>query len=345
MESPVSILLRSAVSGVASGMSCPRKRLLPQVRNWHLCSALLILLCCVMLLSSCGNQEDKLRWRAAELCKYIPDHELLESSKDYLTEDFYSVLDTMFNMSEHEPMEHEWLYYFVTGNSGTIADYEVVKVEQKDKDHAVATIRVRQKWDDGSIAEGSDFEDHLLYMERVDEDWLMADFDGHKSDCIRHIAINRREESIRKAISDYLMEQIGVDYLPGEVCIPSVGIVREEGADSAEAHVWGDFWVFNYNVEGDTLCVVSGGSHPGMMTLTREPGGWQVTAFRQVEDGARFNPTAMDIFGDYYDIFMNMSSNQDVREAIRKEQLSSYVRQHKLPVRFYKDHGWPAVEL
>ena len=131
--------------------------------------------------------------RAAELCQYIPDHELLEKSKDYMTADFYAVLDTMFNhLPEHEAMDHEWLYYFVTGNGGTMADYEVTGVEQQDKTHAVATIKVRQKWVDGSFDENSDIEEHKLYMEKVDGRWLMSDFDGHKQACIRHIEINRR---------------------------------------------------------------------------------------------------------------------------------------------------------
>ena len=83
---------------------------------------ILLLLAAALLLTACGNQEEKLKERAAELCKYIPDHELREESRDYMTEDFYNVLDTMFNhLPEFEAMDHEWLYYFVTGNGGTIA--------------------------------------------------------------------------------------------------------------------------------------------------------------------------------------------------------------------------------
>ena len=89
---------------------------------------LVLILCAALMLVACNNTEKQLRERAAELCKYIPDHELLEQSKNYMTEDFYAVLDTMFNhLPSHEAMDHEWLYYFVTGNGGTIADYEVVK--------------------------------------------------------------------------------------------------------------------------------------------------------------------------------------------------------------------------
>ena len=81
------------------------------------------------MVTSCSMSEEQLKERAAELCQYLPDHELREASRDFMTADFYAVLDTLFShLPEHEALDHEWLYYFVTGNGGTIADYEVVSV-------------------------------------------------------------------------------------------------------------------------------------------------------------------------------------------------------------------------
>jgi hypothetical protein len=48
---------------------------------------------------------------------------------------------------------------------------------------------------------------------------------------------------------------------------------------------------------------------------------------------------------NHYDIYQNMHSNEEVREAVRKEQLQEYVKSHNLAVRYYQDFGWPAVEL
>ena len=301
-----------------------------------------ILFCIALAVTLAACQKSQtLEERAAELCAYIPDHELLEKSRDYMTSDFYAVLDTMFyRLPQHEAMDHEWLYYFVTGNGGTIADYEIVKVEQTDKDHALATISVRQVWEDGSFDPESDIEEHILSMERVNGKWLMSDFDDHKADCIRYIAINRKEQAIRQAISDYLLREIAPYYLQGELCVPSLMMVREE-----DTCVMGDFWVFWYNISGDTLKTVSGGSHPGMMTLRYENNQPQVLDFERVEDGSRFMPTAQRIFGDYLDIFMNMHANESVREAVRREQLSEYVQQNNLNIHYYQDYGWEAVEL
>ena len=301
----------------------------------------IFVLAAVILLTACSDSEKQLRERAAELCKYIPDHELLEQSKDYMTEDFYCVLDTMFNqLPEFEAMDHEWLYYFVTGNGGTIADFDVVGVEQTDKSHATATISVRQKWEDGSFDPSSDVEEHRLAMEKVGGKWLISDFDEHKADCIRHIAINREEQAVRAAISEYLVSDIGEQYRNGELCIPTLQMIHEE-----DGLFMGDFWVMWYNVVGDTLKCVSGGNHAGAITMSKEDGKYKVTGFEQTEDGAGNVASAKRIFGSYYDIYENVHASEQVREAVRREQLKEYAKRNNLNVRYYQDYGWPAVEL
>lgn len=300
----------------------------------------------VLVMAACTGKKEKLMQRATELCQYIPDHKLLEKSKAFLTADFYAVLDTMFNhLPEHEAMDHEWLYYFVTSNGGTMADYEVIDIEQTDDTHAVATIRVRQKWEDGSFDENSDIEEHKLYMEKVNGQWLMSDFDEHKQDCIRHIEINRKEQAVRHAMGEYLVNEIGKHYQQGEVCVPTLMIVATDESDSTKAQVWCDCWIDWYRVAGDTLKTVSGGNHSGCMTLQLKDGKPVVTAFEQTLDGNRYLPSAKRIFGKHYDVYEGMHSKQDVREAARKEQLREYVLRHKLNIRYYQDYGWDAVEL
>ena len=308
---------------------------------------ILIPLIALLLITACTGNEKQLKKRAYELCAYIPDQELLERSRDYMTDDFYAVLDTMFyRLPQHEAMDHEWLYYFVTGNGGAIADYEVQSVEQTDATHAVATILVRQVWPEGVIGDEEDEpEEHRLYMEHVNGKWLMSDFDEHKADCIRYISINRTEQMWRDMISDYLVREIGSQYTQADICIPILMIVAEEDCETEIEWVWGDFWVFNYRIAGDTLKTVSGGNHAGKMLICAGEPVWSVCGFEQTEDGAGNEASAKRIFGSHYDIYHNMHSNADVREAVRREQLAEYIRRYNIPVRYYQDYGWPAVEL
>ena len=307
---------------------------------------ILTIIIAATLLVACGDTQKQLMNRAEELCQYIPDHELLEKSKEFMTADFYAVLDTMFyRLPAHEAMDHEWLYYFVTGNGGTIADYTVTGVKKTDDTHAVATISVRQKWEDGSFDETTDIEEHQLYMEKVNGQWLMSDFNEHKQDCIRYIENNRREQALRDAISDYLVKEIGMQYRQGELCIPTLMIVSAQEISADQAWVWGDFWIWWYNQEGDTLMTVSGGNHSGLMTVLQQDGKFKITSFEQTVDGAGNDASARRIFRSHYDVYQNMHSNQDVREAVRREQLQEYVRSHNLNVKYYKDYGWDAVKL
>lgn len=294
-----------------------------------------------VLFTACAPTEKQLAERAAELCQYIPDHQLLAQSREYLTEDFYAVLDTMFNLlPDEEEVDHEWLYYFVTGNGGTIADYEVQEVKTIDKTHAIATILVRQKWEDGSFDRTTDMEEHHLYMQRVNNQWLMSDFDGHKADCVRYLTIARRDQAMRRAIGEYLVSEIGSRYLQGQICVPTIMEVAVE-----ENRFYCDCWVDWYNLAGDTLKTVSGGSHSGCMTLLEQNGTWQVAAFEQTVDGAGNDASAKRIFGRHYDIYCNIHSQPRVREACRRLQLRNYIRRHNLDVHYYRDYGWPAVEL
>ena len=69
-----------------------------------------VLFCLVLVVVFAACQKTQtLEERSAELCAYIPDHELLEKSRDYMTEDFYAVLDTMFyRLPQHEAMDHQY---------------------------------------------------------------------------------------------------------------------------------------------------------------------------------------------------------------------------------------------
>ncbi len=298
-----------------------------------------IILLTAALLTACTGQN--LQQRTAELCRNIPSDALCEQSLDYLSSDFYDVLDSLFCLPDLEAMDHEWSHFFTAADGSAIADCacEVLAVNQSDDTHATATVRIQPTDTD------YDAEEHELSMVRAKGKWLLDDFDAHKADCRRHIAISRREQALREAISDYLVSEIGAQYLQGELCVPALQIVAEGEPDATQTLVWGDFWVFWYNVSGDTLKTVSGGNHPGLMTLTNEAGELAVTRFEQVEDGSRNLPSAKRIFGDKYEQFQAIQSNADVREAVRRHQLRDFIRTNELEIHFYQDFGWPAVEL
>lgn len=162
------------------------------------------------------------------------------------------------------------------------------------------------------------------------------------------LAGSQPEEAVTyfTAIDKYLVENIASGYADADICIPFNNYVAVDESNADDIQVWGNFWVLNYTQAGDTLKCVSGGNHAGKMHV-RQLGdnGFEVTSFEQVGDGSEFLPTAKTIFGDKFDEFMSAYSDQDKREAKRKEVIAGYVRKHDLPVKVYQDYGWPAVPI
>ena len=153
-------------------------------------------------------------------------------------------------------------------------------------------------------------------------------------------------DPILESINKYLVDSIGSQYSQGDMCIPVIAMTCSDGMKNDSVFMWGDYWVFNYKVAGDTLKTVSGGNHSGKMLLTKnENGEFQVMSFEQVEDGAGNLESAKRIFGEYFDAYHAANSDEAYREKARAGSIADYVKAHDLPVKYYQDYGWPAKEI
>ncbi|SDB22213.1 hypothetical protein SAMN02910298_01068 [Pseudobutyrivibrio sp. YE44] len=146
-------------------------------------------------------------------------------------------------------------------------------------------------------------------------------------------------------VYSYIVDEFGSQYSEGQVCIPSVHEVYLDDSDKSDIKFYGDFWVYNYNLEGDTLMTQSGGNHPGVMHLKSTDAEYEVTGFDAVADGNDFEPTAKEYFGKHYDDFMKVYSDSDTREKVRAQIIANYVAANNLSITKYQDYGWDPVEL
>jgi hypothetical protein len=72
---------------------------------------------------------------------------------------------------------------------------------------------------------------------------------------------------------------------------------------------------------------------------------YNVTQFDQVADGADFDSSAKELFGDNYDAFMKVYSDSDARDELRRATVTDYVHFNNLEVTKYQDEGWDPVEI
>lgn len=151
--------------------------------------------------------------------------------------------------------------------------------------------------------------------------------------------------AIEQSISDYLATEVAKDYDKADATIPTVYPVSTVVDANREATVYGDFWVENYDIKGDTLECVSGGHYPGVMHLTYSDGKYKVTKFDVVEDGEGYTASAKKLFGENYKTWAEYASDDSARAELRTKTIAEYVKAHDLDVTQYQDYGWEPVSL
>ncbi|WP_155242787.1 hypothetical protein [Butyrivibrio fibrisolvens] len=144
---------------------------------------------------------------------------------------------------------------------------------------------------------------------------------------------------------DYMIDELSKDYSDYDVCIPCPVIISEDESDKDDIKVYGNFWIFNYNLNGDVLECTSGGSYPGCIHLKSTDEGYEVISMDIVEDGTDFDESAKKIFGDLYDTFTKDGEDENVREELRAQIIANYVAANGLNITSYQDYGWDPVAL
>ncbi|MBQ7558522.1 MAG: hypothetical protein IJT00_10735, partial [Lachnospiraceae bacterium] len=213
---------------------------------------------------------------------------------------------------------------------------------------------------DGSAAyfcrtDGTDFTDHtseeaekLLnsYFDELDDGDIIifdrirrGEASSSSDSALPHFAYPD-DDPVPNAICDYLTTVIAAQYETAEVSIPQISIIEVDESKDDDIKVWGDFWIYNYNLEGETLMTLSGGNYPGLMHLKKNPdGSCSVTSFDQVEDGSNFDSSAKKIFGDKYDRLQEIMSDDKSRDGFRTAMIKNYVEDNGLGITQYQDYG------
>ena len=155
------------------------------------------------------------------------------------------------------------------------------------------------------------------------------------------------DDNMLYVVNDYICTEFTKSYDAADVAIPIVNVIDRDGSDPQDIKIYGDFSVYNYNLEGDTLVCQSGGNYPGCFHLkeTDAGAGFVVTSFDEVASGSDFDSSAKEIFGDLYEDFSKVYSDNENREFIRKDTIAEYCSSHNVPATKYQDPGNDPVEF
>ncbi|MBQ4364484.1 MAG: haloacid dehalogenase-like hydrolase, partial [Oscillospiraceae bacterium] len=152
-------------------------------------------------------------------------------------------------------------------------------------------------------------------------------------------------ELFYSVVYDYIRDELGSGYPDADVCIPAPVIIYEDDTDREDIKLYGDFRVYKYALDGDTLECTAGGSYPGCMHVRTTDEGYEVTGFDVVADGSDYTESAKEIFGDHYDTFSKVGSDDEEKERVRAQIIANYVFDKNLPITQYRDSGWDPVDL
>jgi len=115
--------------------------------------------------------------RVQEICAHIPNPEHLETSRAFLTNDFYAALEAMISRPDSTPVLHEWEFWFVAADGSPVAscNTEVQSTTAQDDTHVRIGVMVQPPDADYEA------EEHTLVLEKVGDVWLLADYDAYKA--------------------------------------------------------------------------------------------------------------------------------------------------------------------
>lgn len=162
------------------------------------------------------------------------------------------------------------------------------------------------------------------------------------------------EDPYMPAVLRWMEEDPATYYDTGDYYIPAPAVFYTDDTDPEDIRIWGNFWVFRYDLADGNLLLESGGAHPGLLHLKTSDGdalGYEAVGFEAVQDGSDYDSSLKEICakapaeaGDLYTQYTEAADN-DTYEQVRKEYLRMYAEQVPFPIKSYQDPGWDPVML
>ncbi len=157
--------------------------------------------------------------------------------------------------------------------------------------------------------------------------------------------------SIEEAITLWLWKEMGFQTPnhEGGVNVPAYVIVKTETTEDDFTKVYGDFWVYEYTLDGTNFVCESGGSYPGVFYLRQNENGYETSSFEMAEDGSGYMESVEKICGGDEELkqaFLDSTDAQNPKSInARIGFIRWYANANGLKIDTYQDFGWDPVSL
>lgn len=152
------------------------------------------------------------------------------------------------------------------------------------------------------------------------------------------------ENKAIKAICDYMFvtdwknAEEGVIYIPGFV-------IFKEVEENGEYLVFGNFWYYGYQLNGNMLESTCGGEMPACFHLIESEDGYSVVSVDQAGDGTDYMADIEEFTKNYEGLADMYSHNDENRTKGMLEYARMYVTDNELDVKYIKEFGWDPIPL
>ena len=153
------------------------------------------------------------------------------------------------------------------------------------------------------------------------------------------------DDPVKAAVYNYIVDEYAGNYEKSDVSIPYVAEVYIDKSNEDDVQVFGEFWIDNYDLEGDTLKTASGGEYPGIIHIKKDGDTYTVTKVEVVEDGSEWTNSAKKIFGTHFDDFIKIKDDTATRDKVRAQIIKEYADANDLDIKAFQDYGWDPVKL
>lgn len=152
-------------------------------------------------------------------------------------------------------------------------------------------------------------------------------------------------DSVAAAAYDFLAFEKEKDYDPNHVMLPYVEVVDMDESNPQDVLVYGDYYLWEYEKQDDTLVAVSGGHCPGIIHMERFGEGETAIYSALSMDEAFTDDDAVTLFGERLEQYQAVASHPEVLEPKMAQVIADYVSANGLAVTKYQMSGEDAKEL
>ena len=191
-------------------------------------------------------------------------------------------------------------------------------------------MQARLKEESGNIRMSTDSgKEYLLVPDGLEDNDSLKFFQYGK------IYADREPDRVLTAVYNYLsfLKMGDDDYT--KVTIPYVRMIKTDESNPDDILVYGDYYMFDFEKREDTLIAVSGDHCPGIVHLKKFSEEAALDYEGQSMDEALTDEDAKELFGDYYDEYIAVTSDREPFEQGYAQLIADYVNYYSLGVTKY----------